>query len=365
MPRSAFQVQTPTFGGVLLLWNFYLGAGGIAMSDEPARCRLVLRGHGRGPTAWITSVAFSPCGAILASASHSSRIKLWSTTTGADLGTLDGGDKSATTFVRFSSNGKTLASAHGTGVVRLWDVSTKNKTATLKSALDLTDISRISVEPLIGQDLARLGHLGSVLSVSFTPDGKALVATGSDGAIKVWDLPSGNVVRTLVGGRPASTFALAPNGLTLGIGCADGTVEFWDMQTSRRQWSLAAHSNGYKVTSVAFSPDCTTLATAVGKEWYSGAPGEVKLWDVGSAKQLAVLLGHKGAVMSVAFSPERRMIASGSEDKTIILWDISTAAPIVTLKGHSQPVSCVAFAHDARNLASGSADGTVRLWSIE
>jgi WD40 repeat protein len=76
------------------------------------------------------------------------------------------------------------------------------------------------------------------------------------------------------------------------------------------------------------------------------------------------LEGHTGRVLSVAFSPGGRTLASGSEDKTIILWDVSTGQQIRTLEGHAGWVSSVVFSPDGRTLASGSSDGSIILWEV-
>jgi WD40 repeat protein len=77
---------------------------------------------------------------------------------------------------------------------------------------------------------------------------------------------------------------------------------------------------------------------------------------------LQTLEGHCLGVLAVAFSPDGKLLASGSHDETVGLWDLATGASLQTLKGHSERVNAVAFSPDGKLLASGSSDKTVRLW---
>jgi WD40 repeat protein len=76
------------------------------------------------------------------------------------------------------------------------------------------------------------------------------------------------------------------------------------------------------------------------------------------------LTGHTDWVNSVAFSPDGRLLASGSSDRTIKLWDVATGREVRTLSGHTDIVTSVAFSPDGRLLASGSDDKTIKLWDI-
>ncbi len=85
----------------------------------------------------------------------------------------------------------------------------------------------------------------------------------------------------------------------------------------------------------------------------------------GQHRIIRTLTGHSNKVTSVAFSPDGRILASGSDDHTIKLWDLQTGLQIVTLCGHESYVQSVAFSPDGKTLVSGGYDNTVKVWQVQ
>ena len=111
------------------------------------------------------------------------------------------------------------------------------------------------------------------------------------------------------------------------------------------------------VSSVAFSPDGRLILSG---SW----DNTLKLWGVETGMEIRTFVGHSSFVSSVAFSPDGRMALSGSKDKTLKLWNIAAGDEIKTLKGHTSSVYSVAFSSDGRLALSGSGDKTLKLWNI-
>jgi WD40 repeat protein len=286
-------------------------------------------------TAAVNAVAYSPDGALLATASDDTLVKLWSTADSRLKAVLDG-HRTGVSVLVFARDGSFVASGSKNGGVRTWSVPAGQPLATHEAGS------------------------GAILSLALTPDDKLLAAGTSSGEIRLFATPTGSAQATIKahGNDGVTALAVSPDGKTLASCSGSGSqpvIKLWSLPDGALKGTLSGHKG--RLSSLAFTPDGSTLV--------SGSYDDTaRTWSVADAKPARTLTGHNGDVNTLAVLPDGRMIATGSDDHTVKLWSLPDGVLVKTLEGHHQPVVALAVSADSRLLASASQDNSIRLRSL-
>ncbi len=308
----------------------------------------------RGHESTVRSVAFSPDGRQILTGSQDNTAKVWHAETGSELLTLKGHTGSVLSGA-FSPDGRRIVTGSFDGIAKVWDAASGRELLTLKGhkAYDFSG----EMHPANGWIRAPLTfHIGSVLSVAFSPDGRRIVTGSNDKTAKVWDSETGRELRTLNCPGGVRSVAFSQDARRIVTGLPDNTAKVWDMESDRELLTLKGHTR--QINSIAFSPDGRRIVTGSDDR-------TAKVWDVKNGGELLTLMTRAERVLSVAFSPDGQRIVTGSTDNTAKVWDVDNGRELLTLKGHGGCIYSVAFSPDGWRILTGSEDLSAKVWDAE
>jgi RNA polymerase sigma factor (sigma-70 family) len=314
----------------------------------------------------ITAIAYSPDGRLLATACRDRLIHIWDTATGKRVRTQEWRRRGPVTSLLFEADGKTVTASQ-TFIARSLDG---------KVTAVAADHRGVSVRQTgTGRELCRLDwHANRVAVLALSADGKRIACCEKRGPVSLGDARPGGkriVLKSRRDNQYWRSLAFSPDGKWLigagyhheraGKDAANsvGTVHCWDAATGKLVREDLANEKAPAGVAVAFSPDGKLLATASSNR-------SVRLWDAGSFKLVRELRTFEGMYdwnCCLAFTPDGKTLAASSDRNTVDFWDVPTGTPRLRYDGHGAGVSAIAFSQAGRVLVSLGGDGTVRVWN--
>jgi WD40 repeat protein len=208
-------------------------------------------------------------------------------------------------------------------------------------------------------------HINEINSLAFSTDGQTLVSVGADSTVKIWHTGALDLIDILHKHHgDVRCVAFTPDGKMLATGGHDRKILFWNLRDRQVENTLSLDDTA--AHSMVLSQD--------GKILITGSYRKIKVWEISSTQNqknfpdtqpIYTLMGHSHIVNSLAMSADAKFLISGSQDQTIRVWNLATGELIHILKGHQDSVNAVVLSPNEQIIASASADKTIKLWHLQ
>ncbi len=208
--------------------------------------------------------------------------------------------------------------------------------------------------------------------VAFSPRGDRLAAGGTN-LIVIWDFDTGKEIsRCPLEDTTVHSLAFTPSGKQLVSGSEDGTVRLWFADTGEQLHSFNDHTDAVRSVAIKELPGRLYAVSGGGGKFTANrdalTPGNrdhaLRLWDLKERVLVRRITGQSGAIHSVAFSMDGRLLVSGGDDHLIRIWDRETGKELRVLEGHKDTVRSIAVSPDGKYALSGADDCKLRLWDM-
>jgi serine/threonine protein kinase len=301
-----------------------------AIGAGPAERSIAQASEFRAHDGAIDAMSYSGDGRLIVTAGSDRRLKIWN----AETRTLQGEiPLDAGTATSLSVRNNHAVTSHADGTVAVYDLDTSSRLYSFKR------------------------NDASVWSAVFVGSEDRIAAAGHDWTIALWQTGTPSAPEALLQGHENAVQALAvdPAGHWLASGSADSTVKLWNLET--REVRRTMRGRGDFISELSFSPDGATLAAG-------SLDGSVKLWSATTGRGLRRLNNHKARVTAIVFTPGSDVIATAAEDGSVRLRGLKRTRMYGALKDLGPGAKTLAFSNDGRTLLTGGLDGVVRLWQL-
>ena len=295
----------------------------------------------------LTSVRFSPDGALIASCSLGTAVKVW---TGDNLelkAELKGHEERVTSLAWHPEGNSLLCSSSADASCILWNLHPTTTTTTTSDSAPST--------PHVMRRLR--GHVGTVLFADFHPMGRIVGTCGQDTTFRLWDIETG-IELLLQDGHYKECSSLAfhkDGGLVLSTDWA-GVALLWDLRSGQVVQTFQGHIK--KITCSSFSPNGYQAATG-------SADNMVRIWDLRKKKCGYCLPAHTSVISDVRYSHSGELLLSSSFDGTLKAWGARDFQLLRSLSGHTGKIMGADVATNERQYVSAGFDRTVKLWTLK
>ena len=320
----------------------------------------------------VRSVAWSPDGQMLASGNADGTVRLYGVKSRLPMKTLYLHNERVSD-VCFSPDGSHLLSASFDGTIQKWKIAN-----TLDNLIDVaagtpnSGRERIAWGPNPGQVAFPLGadiivrdsleqpprrFIGkrdSISDLRWSPDGKAMATTTYKGTAQVWDVASASVTHDLdIQANKTLAVTWAPNGKRIAFAVDDG-IAIWDLKTVSEVARVVCGQGS--INCVDWNSTGNYLAAA-------GAQGLVHLYDPDSLEPIGSFADHTNGVSSIRFSPDGTLLASAGVDQIVRIWEVKKGNLLHAMAGHARYIRSLCWSPNGDRLASGGGDSLLRIWN--
>lgn len=323
----------------------------------------------------ISDLSWNPDGKKLASAAKDKTIKIWDLEKNQEIDSIPGHDNGQM-YIKWSPNGEYLATdnTYNSIIIFTKDIQTVHvleeheqiitcivwspdskyiATGSFDCSIKIWDIETGSVIKTLSD------HTKGILTIAWNSNGKVLISGAMDKTIKMWDVETGKLLKNLTDHGDDVNYLTWRSDSQYFVSCsADCTLKIWDANTTQAIISFSEYDNLKKFYAIDWSPDGTYLASCISRE------KSIRVWRIGTEREVITLYGNKGGVNHIAWSKDGKRIASAHDETTVLIWDTETRKVIKSFQGTHYDITSVSWSPDGSKIASDMPTSYAKVWEV-